>query len=63
MLHLTRRVGQSIVIGEAGNLVVVTINGFSGNQIKLSVSADKNIPVYREEVYQRMQTEKKKGHL
>ena len=61
MLRLTRRVGQSIVIGDEKNPIVITINGFLGNQIKLSITADKNIRIYREEVYRRIQAEKQIG--
>jgi len=61
MLHITRRVGESIIIdGDTKNSVLITINSFLGNQIKLGINAPKNIPVYREEVYRRMQAEKKR---
>ena len=54
MLVLTRRLGESITIGENIRLVVVDIDG---NQVKLGIEAPRNIEIYREELY-----EKIKGH-
>jgi len=56
MLILTRRVGETIVIGDN---IEVTILGVKGNQIRVGVQAPTDIPVHREEVAQRIQLEKR----
>jgi len=56
MLILTRRVGETVVIG---NDVDVTVLGVKGNQVRLGVKAPKEIAVHREEIYQRICREKK----
>ena len=55
MLILTRRVGEPLVIGDA---VLVTVLGVRGNQVRIGVNAPKNVSVHREEIYQRIQSEK-----
>ena len=55
MLILTRRVGETLVIGDD---VSVTVLGVRGNQVRLGVNAPKDIAVHREEIYQRIQNEK-----
>ena len=54
MLILTRRVGESLVIGDDVN---VTVLGVRGNQVRLGVDAPKEVAVHREEIYQRIQNE------
>ncbi len=54
MLILTRRVGETIVIGDD---VTVTVLGVKGNQVRLGVNAPHDLPVHREEIYERIQQE------
>lgn len=55
MLILTRRIGEVVMIGDDIEVTVLDING---NQARLGIKAPKNVPVHREEVYQRIQAEK-----
>ncbi len=55
MLILTRRVGESLVIGDD---VVVNVLGVKGNQVRIGVDAPKDVSVHREEIYDRIQADK-----
>lgn len=59
MLILTRRVGETVVIG---NDVDITVLGVKGNQVRLGVKAPREISVHREEIYKRIKGEAKNGN-
>ncbi len=54
MLILTRRVGETLMVGDE---VTVTVLGVKGNQVRLGVNAPKEVAVHREEIYQRIKRE------
>ena len=54
MLILTRRVGETLMIGDD---VTVTVLGVKGNQVRVGVSAPKDVSVHREEIYERIKNE------
>lgn len=54
MLILTRRVGETVMIG---NEVTVTVLGVKGNQVRIGVNAPKDVAVHREEIYDRIKRE------
>jgi carbon storage regulator len=55
MLILTRRAGETLMIGDD---VTITVLGVKGNQVRIGVNAPKTVSVHREEIYQRIQREK-----
>jgi carbon storage regulator len=59
MLILTRRVGETVMIG---NDVTVTILGVKGNQVRVGINAPKTIAVHREEIYERIKREQEGGN-
>lgn len=58
MLILTRRVGETLIIGDD---VKVTVLGVRGHQVRIGVDAPKEVSVHREEIYMRIQEEKAGG--
>lgn len=54
MLILTRRIGETLMIGDD---VSITVLGVKGNQVRIGIEAPKDVPVHREEIYQKIQTE------
>lgn len=55
MLILTRRVSEALIIGDD---ITITVLGIKGYQVRLGIDAPKDITVYREEIYQKIQQEK-----
>ena len=60
MLILTRRVGETLMIGDD---VTVTVLGVKGNQVRIGVNAPRDVAVHREEIYERIQQEQESGTL
>jgi carbon storage regulator len=59
MLILTRRVGETLMIGDS---VTVTVLGVKGNQVRIGITAPKDVAVHREEIYQRIQRGEDASH-
>ena len=58
MLILTRRVGETVMIGDD---VTVTVLGVKGNQVRIGVNAPKEVAVHREEIFERIKREEQNG--
>ena len=58
MLILTRRVGETVMIGED---VTVTVLGVKGNQVRVGVNAPRDVAVHREEIFERIKREVEDG--
>ena len=54
MLILTRRAGETVMIGSD---VTITVLGVKGNQVRIGINAPKDVAVHREEIYERIQSE------
>ncbi len=54
MLILTRRVGETVMIGDE---VTITVLGVKGNQVRVGINAPKSVAVHREEIYERFKHE------
>lgn len=55
MLILTRRIGETLMIGDE---VKITVLGVKGNQVRLGTTAPRDVAVHREEIYEKVQNEK-----
>lgn len=55
MLILTRRAGETVMVGSD---ISITVLGVKGNQVRIGINAPKDVAVHREEIYERIQGEK-----
>lgn len=62
MLILTRRIGETLIVGEGKDRVTITVLGVNGHQVKIGIDAPRSVPVHREEIYDRIQAERTHSH-
>jgi carbon storage regulator len=60
MLILTRRVGETVMIGDD---VTITVLGVKGNQVRVGINAPKHVAVHREEIYERIKREQQSAEV
>jgi len=60
MLILTRRVGETVMIGDD---VTITVLGVKGNQVRVGINAPKSVAVHREEIYERIKREQQSSDV
>ena len=60
MLILTRRIGETVVVGDE---IRVTVLGVKGNQVRIGVKAPAEVPVHREEIFQRIKAEQAQARV
>jgi carbon storage regulator len=60
MLILTRRVGETVMIGDE---ITVTVLGVKGNQVRMGINAPRTVAVHREEIFERMKLEEQGGEF
>lgn len=61
MLVLTRSIGDRLIIGEKGEITLNVLD-IRGNQVRIGIDAPKNVPVHREEIYQKIKDESTETH-
>lgn len=61
MLILTRRIGETLMIGD--DSTTVTVLGINGNQVQIGIKAPPTVPVHREEIYERIKEQRKQDHV
>jgi carbon storage regulator len=59
MLILTRRAGETVMIGDD---VTITVLGVKGNQVRIGINAPKDVAVHREEIFERIKSEQAAGN-
>jgi carbon storage regulator len=59
MLILTRRIGESLNIGDE---IKITLLGIKGNQVRIGIDAPKHVQVHREEIYDKIKRETRKAN-
>ena len=59
MLILMRRPGETVMIGDD---IVITVLGVARNRVRIGIKAPKDVPVHREEIYERIKHEAQSGH-